>query len=281
MRDAMANEVSLPSSKVSADWGIYPRGVSSMGLDALEWPNGEKRFEEYVTEKSFARTSEPDRVQQRKEARSILKKGVVHTMASQWTIGNDRKEIWDYLPPVRAALHNWLFNGDDYASGEDYAKAFGLVIDENASSSIYRAGDGKPSMEVHSVRPAVRRTFDGEVSTDFVVEITQRRRGYFDPKKQKRIDTAQVAVAPKEAPDFIYRAGCTILINPRKGEIRRVITTRGTIADNTELERVRAYLTGVIGGFGNAFDAGLPESRSVSGPSLRREPFALLHRMED
>jgi hypothetical protein len=54
-------------------------------------------------------------------------------------------------------------------------------------------------------------------------------------------------------------------------EVRRVIRTAGTIADDRQLERMRRFLT--EGGLepGNAFD--------FASKALRaREPFALLHR---
>ncbi len=264
------------------DWGIYPRGVSSMGLDALEWPTGDERFEELFPGESLARSPEPMRKERREEKRRDMKQGFVKSAAEKWTLGSNRKEIWEYLPEARADLRNWLLGGDSFGPGQDYARIFGLVIDnEQAPSTVFRV-DQRPSVEVHSVRPAVRRTIDGAVSTDLVVEITQRRRGYFDPDEQQRMDSAPVTATSDDTPcDFKFRAGCTALINPRNGEVRRVITTRGTIADDDELERVRAYLTGVIGGIGNAFDAGLPESQGLDGPPFRNELFALLHQMED
>ena len=125
-------------------------------------------------------------------------------------------------------------------------------------------------MEVHSVRTALRRSPRGGTVSDVVVEITQRRRGYFDKARQLEKDTH--AGPPTENDyDFIYRAGCTLLLNPVTMEVRRVIRTRGTIADNRALERVRRFLA----------DGGLPppnafwRARDVVNA---REPFALLHR---
>ena len=42
--------------------------------------------------------------------------------------------------------------------------------------------------------------------------------------------------------DFKYRAGCTLLIDPEEMQIRRVIRTPGTVADDDELDRMRRYL---------------------------------------
>ena len=102
-----------------------------------------------------------------------------------------------------------------------------------------------------------------------MVEITQRRRGYFDPDEQNRMDLPGNTTFRGEG-DFRYRAGCTLLINPSEQEIRRVIRTPGTIADDGELDRVRRYLTGGLEP-ANAFDSARRRIKA-------REPFALLHR---
>jgi len=118
----------------------------------------------------------------------------------------------------------------------------------------------------------------GGTRTDLVVEITQRRRGYFDPLQQMEMD------APGQSPidcdldgDFKYRAGCTILIAPDTQEVRRIIRTPGTVADDAELERVRKFRTGESGVTGNAFDAGLEASLAANTLTARNEPFAFLH----
>jgi len=141
-------------------------------------------------------------------------------------------------------------------------------------------------VEVHSVRPALRRTADGSVLTDLVVEVVQSRRGYFNPEEQHRRDDRNDPASREDVPgDFVFRRGSTILIDPRRSEIRRVMSTRDTIAGdsdgkNPELDRVRSFLTGGIPLAGNAFDAGLANSLRVSS-SARREPFALVHQLEE
>ena len=105
--------------------------------------------------------------------------------------------------------------------------------------------------------------------TDLVVEITQRRRGYFDPGVQREKDGGRSE--PSDDGDFRYRAGCTLLIDPTTMDVRRVIRTRGTIADDRELERVRSFLV----------DGGLEPTTAfyrARNMIAAREPFALLHR---
>lgn len=120
------------------------------------------------------------------------------------------------------------------------------------------------------MRSAVRRSPRGGAVTDFVVEITQRRRGYFDPEKQRKMDATGNSPDPNDKGDFRYRAGCTLLINPATMEVRRVIRTEGTISDDAQLTRIRQFLIGELEP-GNAFDAAQKALQA-------KEPFAVLHR---
>ena len=74
-----------------------------------------------------------------------------------------------------------------------------------------------------------------------VVVVTQWRAGFFDKGKQKEKDQQPGAWDDPER-DFNYRAGCTLLIDPEGMQIRRVIRTPGTVADDDELDRMRRYL---------------------------------------
>jgi hypothetical protein len=102
-----------------------------------------------------------------------------------------------------------------------------------------------------------------------VVVVTQWRAGFFDRAKQADMDKQPNAWAHPER-DFKYRSGCTMLIDPEKMQIRRVIRTPGTVADDGELERMRRYL---LDGLAppNAF-MGVAERFKES-----TEPFAFLH----
>ena len=86
---------------------------------------------------------------------------------------------------------------------------------------------GLPAVEVHSVRTALRRSRRGAIVTDLVVEITQRRRGYFDEDVQRRKDAE--GAEPQDQGDFRYRSGCTLLIDLDTMGIRRVIRTPSAI----------------------------------------------------
>lgn len=253
------------------EWGIHPRGITTVGPDALAWPRGEDLLRDLIA----AGVTQDDEASRR----HYLKMQFLDA-AGKWNLESDRYCVWKTFDNVRKKLWSWLYHGDNY--GRDYAKLFGLVIDPNeAPPTVYRK-NGVPSIEIHSVRPALRRSVNGSVRPDLVVEITQRRRGYFNPAEQREMDKSKNELSPRKKGDFMYRGGCTIFIDPATQEIRRVIRTMGTISDNAELERVRRFRAGETETSGNAFDAGLFPSLRVASAGLRNEPFALLHHgMED
>jgi hypothetical protein len=252
------------------EWGIYPRGVTSMGLDALTWPSGSELFANLTDVQPF--------VHPEGDLRPKLK-DFVRSAVEQWNLESNRFEIWKDLDRVRTLLWKWLRDGDTF--GRDYARLFGLNIDYAAPPSVYRGVDNLPAIEIHAARPALRRTIDGGARTDIVIEITQRRAGYFDPATQATVDAGPPAAGDPPPPDFMFRTGCTVLIDPRTADVRRVIRTAGTITDTPELNRVRDFLTGRQGVVGNSFDAGIAESLADPYRSTRHEPFALLHQLEE
>ncbi|WP_339736179.1 hypothetical protein [uncultured Gimesia sp.] len=231
----------------------------------------------------YKASSKSDRKQRLTDTKEVMKNSfrvMLQQLVANWNLESERFKVWKSLDEWREQLWYWLRDGDSH--GRAYAELFGLVIiDSDAPPTVYRNEQGEPAIEIHSVRPAMRRTIHGNTRADLVVEITQRRRGYFDRDKQAEMDRPQNKMARKKDGEFKYRAGCTILIDPRTQEIRRVIRTPGTVTDNRELDRVRKFLLGENGIIGNSFDAGLPVNESNNGNSLRNEPFALLHDHEE
>jgi hypothetical protein len=233
-----------------------------MGIDALVWPTGEELLRELKAEGTMEHQPE--------ELRAHLTSFVLQA-ARNWNLESDRFQVWKDLDRLRPALWQWLRNGDSF--GRDYARLFGLVMEhKDAPATVSKGQDQGPAVEVHAVRPAMRRGSQGMLKTDLVIEVTQRRDGYFDTDVQKRMDAGGGERIP---PDFIYRAGATIVIDPATREVRRVIRTAGTITDEGEMDRVRRFRMGARDG-GNAFDGGLGRSLRVQ-EGQRDEPFALLH----
>jgi len=264
------------------EWGIYPRGVKSLGVDALAWKSGDELMRNMLAaSKSGYGTlgSTEDQIKSEELGYKTYLKENFLSGTNNWNLESDRFEVWKSLQPIKAILWQWLRGGDHY--GQGYAKLFGLEIYGMTSLSTVYQKNGEATVEVHAVRPAVRRTIRGTIRTDLVIEITQRRRGYFDKEEQVKMDSSPEPLSSEVKGDFTYRSGCTILIDPTTQEIRRVIKTPGTITNNDELERVRRFLCGEMGISGNAFDSGLALSLRAENYINNSEPFAMLHQEQE
>jgi hypothetical protein len=246
------------------EWGIYPRGISSMGADALAWPTGEELMQEMIAAGEMHNLPA--------DLRQGLRPFVLEA-ARNWNLESDRFQVWKDLDRLRMELWKWLRDGDSY--GRYYARLFGLVVrSEDAPATMSKGKQGDPAVEIHAVRPALRRNIHGTTKIDLVIEVTQRRDGYFDRALQAAMDAGS---GERREPDFIYRAGATIIIDPATREVRRVIRTPGTIIDDREMDRVRRFRMGEHEG-GNAFDGGV--GRSMRDED-RDEPFARLHGLQE
>jgi hypothetical protein len=129
-----------------------------------------------------------------------------------------------------------------------------------------------PAFEIHSVRTALRRGSRANLVPDLVIEITQRRRGFFDTDDQARADAGQpIKGRRRDECDFWFRRGCTLMVNQKAHLIRWMARTPGDICDDRELSRVRAFL------LGSAVDA-LDAFTGPIGPHKLTNQFAAVHR---
>lgn len=153
-----------------------------------------------------------------------------------------------------------------------------------STSPIFTINDGKDGMavEVHSVRTTRRAGPDGQDIRQLVIEVTQRRWGYFTTEDQEKydvmpmaerlvaIEAAKVAAAKGAGPGppetFTFRGGATLIIDLRDQKLRYVIRKR--IDDNQRLKAQREFLL--------AADAG--DTAFTYNRGRANEPFALLHR---
>ena len=125
-------------------------------------------------------------------------------------------------------------------------------------------------LKINSVRTATRRDrVRAWPRTDLVFEIVQTRDGYFDEDIQKKVDLGSMK---PPAPDFKYRAGCTLLIDPELLKIRRVIKTEARVDDEEGFKNLRNFIEQGMNRL-NAFALG-------RGSIGQKEPFAVLHSHE-
>jgi hypothetical protein len=236
--------------------GIYPHDVRSLSEESLLWKRPDEEDQEKF-EKLFGN-------------------GRLKELVPDWGLITDRKEIFEQAKKSRKMLHEW-FAG---VNGLKAAAAANLVLKENAPPTYYRPRgrkDGLPALEVHSVRPARRIGPDGQIIRELVVEITQRRRGYYDRDTQVRADKGKIA---PPNPDFIFRGGCTLLVNQDTAKVTYSIYKR--IESKNRLNRMRSFLTGEKLSTSQSAYFGSPQQEYFRGLIEEDgdflEPFALLHR---
>jgi hypothetical protein len=259
--------------------GIYPTDVRTLADDALRWRNplrdiGQEDFRGLLGE--FAMLS-------RKSKTAAIE-------VDAYRCSNDRARIADSSEDLQKIAWGWLKKRYGFMDRPDPSSkatgwsversplaALGLALHTDAPRSIPRSAyDGKPSMNVHSVRYALRPRQDGATIRDVVLEVVLRRWGYYDPKIQEKVDHLKQnlprdlkGVPPEYRPDFEFRGGCTLLIDGETGEVRYVISK--DILSEGRLERRRKYETGdATSAFGMTYHAVLERNT--------REPFAMLHR---
>ena len=183
----------------------------------------------------------------------------------------------------QAQIHQWLNTSSPQRDNPAWERLLGIMLLPNpADKSIatWEAGDpgvggkfrkvGMPRVEVHSARIARRSGPDGQELQQLIVQLMQRRRGYFDPADQARaIAGDKAALADRWAsPDFWFRGGATIQIDLRDGRLRRIIRKR--VTNDDRLAEERAFRTGDTLGLA----VNLPDGRH------RAEPFAFVHRSQ-
>ena len=165
-------------------------------------------------------------------------------------------------------MHGWLIN----RCPPEVADEIGLHLETDAPASFYFKRN-RPTAEVHSVRVAQRMTPDGSMHTDLVVEIMQRRRGYFNLDKQKKVDEGGVKLPRTDKGDFTFRGGCTLLIDPADGRVRYAINKH--ILSNNRLQRQRDFLSGAESNGRSLRATYFGDERQEMSMD---EPFAVLHR---
>jgi hypothetical protein len=232
--------------------GIYPLDVRSLSEESLLWnapqPDEEEAF-----------------------ARALPGRANLRQVGRDWGLKADREGIFWQSKKNQARLHDWFTGQQGHAA----VRAAGLTLDENAPAGIYRTRDGHPALEIHSVRSTYRIGPDGQTITDLVVEMTQRRRGYYDPGTQHKVDAGEIK-PPK--PDFIFRGGCTLLVNLETGKVRYCVSKN--ILSERRLEAQRRFLSRHPGSSLRATYFGDPRRAYFENlaTDIPIEPLALIHR---
>ena len=238
--------------------GIYPHDVRNLSVESLLW-------------------HEPTEKEQ--EAFELLFHGPegLQKLFPRWNRGSDPEQVFLQTRECRRTLHQWFMDPGAHAA----AQAAHLLMDKlekNKTDAVYRDKDGLPELEVHSIRPARRIGPDGQTVTELVIEMTQRRRGYYNAEKQRKVDSGELA--PME-PDFFFRGGCTLLVDLETARVRYCIYK--DISSQNRIERMRKYLQNGSGPSLQATylgDPGKGFSHFKGAQGSRLEPIARLHRLQ-
>ncbi len=230
--------------------GIFPRDVRSLSEESLMWhaPGDEEQA-------AF--------LQVFRDARRLRE------LVPDWGLTTRRRQVFEQAEASQAMLHHWFTD----PRALEAARMAHLVLSKDAPQAFYRDKAGSPTLEIHSVRPARRVGPEDETVTELVIEMTQRRRGYYDPRIQEDVDQGKPRAS---RPDFIFRGGCTLLVDPATARVRYCVYKR--VLSKTRLDRTREFLTGGVRPSLRATYFGEPRRAYFDAAKKESEPFAMLHR---
>ncbi len=285
--------------------GIYPGDVRSLGQESLRWekPSWEvahalercwmvpekeldNMWQPGASPKAPSKWLDPNRPIDQDVMASESWIGYTsilsHALYLDWNLSCDRKKAYERSRYNRALLHPVLKK--IAMDNPSVADALGLVVTPIAGQNVgtIRMSNrerGLKSFRIYSIRPAYRVGPDGQALVDLVIEIIQTRRGYYDSKVQAQQDTnppvSKQAERDEEAElfknraGFLFRGGCTLIINVETGRIRYLI--RKQIRSEERLTRQRQYLKGAGSGslaetyFGAGIHGGLEVLAGLHG----------------
>ncbi|SDN26840.1 hypothetical protein [Pseudomonas jinjuensis] len=227
--------------------GILPDKCLSLAPDSLLWetPTGK-----------LAKLRLP-------VASSDENKGVRLDLTPQYR----RRESFQQARENRRRIWRWLLRCEGERS--EWEQALGVFLVSASAARLLgtlrpNANGDAPAVEVHSVRSSRRSGPDGQDLRQLIVEVTQKRDGYFDAEIQRQRDGDPLERS--EDGDFAFRGGATLIIDLRDGALRYIV--RKSIEDDERLEAQRRFL--------------LTGSNSLAltyrGHRRSDNPFAMTHR---
>ena len=231
--------------------GIVPDGCLSLAPDSLLWEGDPSQPP--LTVEDLPKTLDLGRAQTRDGSAEQAEKNrfiVQRWLMEEETVEKDR--AWQNACGVvfRAGL-----------DGPDQYTVLNWPAEK--SGGVPRRA---PKTEVHSVRTTRRMGPDGQDVRQLVIEVAQRRRGFFDPDRQQTEDASEQE--SPASPEFIFRGGTTLIFDLFSGKLRYTIRKR--ITDDKRLAAQRSFLADRASStFGMAYPG--------DGAAIR-EPFAMIHR---
>lgn len=274
--------------------GIYPTDVRTLSVDSLLWHKlpslcRPPKFSELIRRLKDRSAKTCDWMLGKGGNYGLDRKSMRFFDTFEWQTNGDRAEIAALNDVFKFLTRQWLMEQLIDAKTLEpkdpkVLECLGLCLAANAPATIYRGRDklypGLPALEVHAVRSARRPLQDGSTKLDLVIEITQRRRGYLDESLQQTLDKPKTSKSTKSRaasaralprPDFVFRGGCTLLIDAESGTVRYCIVKN--ITSETRLARQRDYEAKRLSGSLRATYSPRDQMRKSD-----KEPFCMLHR---
>jgi hypothetical protein len=230
-------------------WGIYPEDVRTLSVESLRWEqpdleelkpflyglhralNDQRRFVSKSGYRNYPHAWEE------------IRSGV--NMSGEAGFDQRRKlnlrEIWERTEALSERIHGQIHNKALYVTqrGSGAGTIFGLNL------QLGHINDWK--YQVETLRPVLRADSDGRTRSDLVVQLIQRRPGFFDPKRQeienRRYDTKgyQKQPPPFGECDFKFRGGASFIIDLETYQVRYAVSK--SILNTRRMERQRKFQT--------------------------------------
>jgi hypothetical protein len=287
--------------------GIYPLDVRTMAEDALRW----KRIEDDAEMEVFDELLPPPGIlgtmataydsegmanllaefEKQRSGNNRSKAGLMaaaeRLLRSAWTTDSfedraqtpDRGERFSRYRIERLFsrfLNQWIFGKAARAPKELHARIgwqMGLDVPWALQTAKQRSRpqtDFPEPFELHAVRPTIRLRSDGRSKVELLVILAQRRECLLLDEQG-----AVVTDVFGDRLSFVYRGGCTLIIDPETGWVNYSIGKN--LCSESRKERQMEFLRNQIAEHGTAAIArfGLTEKLRKSQRTL--EPFAMAH----
>ncbi len=217
--------------------GIYPTDVKTLSVESLRWRPPEDGGTRDAIRYTFERLTQ------------WKKYNKLRDFMLKWDLNSDRKSAFIHAEALGGLIHEAI----EVVGKKDKISVAGL--------------DSSLPFQIHSIRPTRRVGPDGQFISELVIEIAQRRLEFLDDERQRNNEGMFTAASTRKKYDFIFRGGCTFIVNLDDWEVRYNVVKN--IGSKNRLQRQRDFLNGV---------GGQSLRATYFGTGWRGEPFAALHR---
>lgn len=175
---------------------------------------------------------------------------LLRDLVQEWDLSINRNKLFKEMEKARARTHEIFKNSGDFK--QERLKGVDIL---------------NHKFEIHSIRPIRRVGPKGQLLADLLVEIVQSRPGQYEGNEFPNWDYE----GDRKKADFIFRGGCTLIIDMKTTKIRYIIPKE--IEDIERYRRQQEYLN-------RSYDDGSFRATYFNDYDKSNEEnlFAVLHR---